>query len=761
MRNVCSVFLCLTALATHSAWAGPQREFTALLQAIEQDLDRDKALLSSGGGLKTIWLDDDAFLYFPDTGRLTVDRVDISAKSQRRLISHEDLQLALQNSDQSLKNCELAGFDSVREELTLVCSDDMYGVNGAKLTAVKYSDAGKTHRLLHEQLISDQFPTTFGPLMESASPDGRRFATVRDHNLYLRSAKDGELRALTSDGNLRETWRNTQESAQAFTAAWSADSRTLATLQLDTRKVWHEPLPQLLENPPRTEPVAYPRAGEPIHDFRLVFIDVKTGNKTWVKTGDTRDHYVDVIGWQGDDRGLLYQVLDREQKKLRVYRADRSDGSTRLLMEDVTETYHDSWMTLFIDFVHPLTESNGFLYLSEESGWRHIEHYDGEGRRLARVTKGKWAVERIVHVDEVQQQVYFLAAMSPQQPYDLQLYRTPLSGESDPQRISGGKGSVEVRVGPMGRYFVIRYSSPTLRPTTELRRADGALVSTLGRFDDSALQAAGFGGMETLLVPDLTGRWTQPVTVFRPFGFDPAQSYPVIEHIYGGMQAIHTRHQFYGFGRGRVDDVTRMLLRSGYVVVRVDAPGTPGRGREFQDHTYGSWPQAMIDNHVSAIRAAAKSRPWMDLGRVGVYGHSWGSYMAQRAMIDAPEFYRAAAAHNGGSDFYDQPTYIEPFMGLPENNPEGYAAASNLTRVENIQGAVLSFTAPFDVNSGFSPAFKLVDAMVNAQKDIELVVTPGSNHRMSCCNHPETLFKLAKIRRFFDREVKQVQPSVD
>ena len=148
-------------------------------------------------------------------------------------------------------------------------------------------------------------------------------------------------------------------------------------------------------------------------------------------------------------------------------------------------------------------------------------------------------------------------------------------------------------------------------------------------------------------------------------------------------------------------------------------------------------------------------RGWI-LSAWAFIGHSWGAYMAQRAMIEAPEFYRAAAVHNGGSDFYDQPTYIEPFMGLPQNNPDAYAAASNLDRVKDIRGAIMAFTAPHDVNSGFSPAFKLVDAMIAARKDVELVITPRSNHRMACCENPETLHKLGKIRQFFDAEIRSM-----
>lgn len=166
----------------------------------------------------------------------------------------------------------------------------------------------------------------------------------------------------------------------------------------------------------------------------------------------------------------------------------------------------------------------------------------------------------------------------------------------------------------------------------------------------------------------------------------------------------------------------------------------------------------MIANHVKAIRGAAETRPWMDQSRIGIYGHSWGGYMSQRGMIDAPDFYKAAASHAGPSDFddhpyYIEPFYIEPFMGLPKNNRKGYDAASNLNRVDQIRGPILSMPEPFDVNAGFSPGMKLVKAMMDARKEVELFSTPGSNHRLACCDQNDYFYKVAVITRFLRRQL--------
>ena len=286
----------------------------------------------------------------------------------------------------------------------------------------------------------------------------------------------------------------------------------------------------------------------------------------------------------------------------------------------------------------------------------------------------------------------------------------------------------------------------------ELRRTDGRLIRKLTSVSGQQVSVAQYGGAESFTARSTDDRWTMHGVVVKPHGFDPRDKYPVVEFIYGGMQARQCPHDFFGPLRSTV---VRTLLRNGFVVVILDAPGTPGRGREFQDATYGIWPQTVIANHVAAIRTAAMTRPWMDLARVGIFGHSWGGYMAQRAMIDAPGFYLAAVSHAAPSDFEDHPYYIEPFMGLPKNNPAGYQAGSNLTRVDKIQGPVLSMPEPFDVNAGFSPGMKFVKAMMDARKDVELFSTPGSNHALACCDQNDYHYKVAVITRFLRRHLTQ------
>jgi dipeptidyl aminopeptidase/acylaminoacyl peptidase len=292
----------------------------------------------------------------------------------------------------------------------------------------------------------------------------------------------------------------------------------------------------------------------------------------------------------------------------------------------------------------------------------------------------------------------------------------------------------------------------------ELRAANGRLVRVLSQARIDGLTALGYSGTSRLVTRSLDGRFDMHGIVAKPLHFEPQKKYPVVEIIYGGMQSVDTPYAFYAKDMGSAA-ILHSLNDAGFVVVSMDAPGTPGRGRVFQDATYGVWPQTVIANHAHWIREAAATRPWMDLHRVGVYGHSWGAYMAERAMIEAPDLYRVAAAHAGPADFIDHPTYIEPFLGLPTHNPRAYEIGSNLTRVSAITGPVLIMAGPLDVNAGFTPSMKFVDAMMRANKDVDLVIFPESNHRLNCCGNDREMYAVAVIQRYFRKQLYNEQET--
>lgn len=711
-----------------------------------------------GGQVTPLWLDGGARFLFSESG----DRdlrilLATSATGQARVLTEDRMLRASLAKATGLESSNLrakcVGLSRDSRTLFLEVDSRIFAVDVRTLEVRAAPEWDLEIATARPRVISNQFPTTFGNLVEAASPDGRRFITVKDHNLYVRSAGNDSLHALTSDGSERMTWLNTQESAQSFNVHWSPDARHIAAVQLDTRDVWYEPLPHWLGARSEAGYAAYPRAGEPMHRFKLSVLDVDNGSRVEIETGDTRDKYVDLLGWRSDGRAVYYQTIDREQKELRILSADSATGKPVEVLREGRSTYLDTRMTLGIDFFFALKRSNGFVYLSERDGWRHLYLYDQNGKLIRRLTEGTWPVSEVMAIDEPRGWIYFRASQDSATPYDLQLFRVPLRG-GRVEKLTAGAGHNDVSMAPDIQFFVTRSSAPDAAPVAELRATNGHLIATLSRADVAKLTADGYAGTERLVAPSVDGRWQVHGIIVKPYHFDEAARFPVVEIIYGGMQMTNTPRGFYFHDSGS-SLILRSLVNAGFAVVVSDAPGTPGRSREFQDVTYGTWPQGVIDNHVHWIKAAARTRPWMDLSRVGVYGHSWGGYMAERAMIDAPDFYKAAVEHAGPADFVDHPTYIEPFMGLPQNNRAGYAAGSNLARIDAIRGPVLVMAMPLDVNAGFTPGMKFYDAMIRARKDVDLVVFPDGNHRMNCCGVDRELYATALVQRYFRSHLQQ------
>lgn len=733
--------LALALIGASDVREPPMRE---TLAAIDATLAREDAAITNGNA-ETRWIDARHLVFRSDTRDLTFTLLDAGTGKTTPITADAWLKPALAAAG-AIGAITIDGMSDDRKTLFLAAGSVIYAVtlatHGVTADSARMADA-KANR---PRMISDQFPTTFGPLMEGPSPDGLQFISRENDNVVIRNAKSGTVRALTTDGAPRYSWLDTEESSEGLNAAWSPDGRLIAAVRLDSRSVHYEPLMRWLTRAPTVQEVAYPRAGDAMHKFELAVVDVASGKRVMIDTGDTSDHYLNLIGWCADGRSLLYQLIDREHKQLQIFRADAASGSVRRILTETRDTYIDTPMTLSPVLVRPLA-SGGFVYLSERDGWRHLYRYDDNGRLVQRLTTGRWPVEDIARIDD--RWVYFTAARA--KPYQAALYRVAING-GPIKRLTPEGNARDISFSPDGQRFVVTRSTPTMPPITEVLGSDGRRVALLGQ----ARLTNALPQLEPIVTPATDPRFMMHGLILRPAGFDPAKRYPVVEIIYGGMQLDFLPRDAYATGwwrHGYNALMGRLLAANGFVVVYLNAPGTPGRGRAFQDATYGRWPQGVIADHAKLIRNAAATRPWMDLTRVGIFGNSWGGYLAQRALIDAPNLYKAAVSMAPPSDFSDHPTYIEPFMGLPAHNPVGYAAGSNLTQLDRISGAILVIPEPLDVNAGFSPAMKFVDGMIAAGGDIELFTMPEVNHRVTCCGWPRERYAYAIATRYLERKL--------
>jgi len=697
------------------------------------------------------------FLYQPDgPGGLSVDLVDPVRRSISRLVGEEDLKAALTGLKIDLTQLSVDGAGDREAVIYFSSGETMIAFDLTAKRARIDPERAAWARLHRPRIISDQFPTTFGDLIEAASPDGRRFITQREANLWVRDL-DGCEQQLTADGGPDLIWGGTQESAQTFNVLWAPDGEKIAAVLLDNRDTPHEPLMRYMSRGATVTTWPYSRVGDPISRFTLYVIDTASAERVRLDAGDTDDHYVDLLGWSADGAAVYYQVVDRAHKTVEFRRADATSGASRTLRVERSSSYIDTPFTLGPPLLRPLEHAEGFLMFCErEAGFRQLYLHDGDGRRIRLLGPDVGLVYKIVSLDDAHGRVFVMAAARDERPYDRALYCLPLDGGAA-RRLTPGPGFREVWPAPDGSAFVVRTADPNTPPSVTVIDPFGNMVVEVSTADVSRLRAMGFDPPETFATRSGDGRSEVRGLILKPFGFDPSRRYPIVEMIYGGMQVSHTPKSYYGFerlGMGYNSVPARVLLHYGFVVVYADAPGTPDRGRAYQDATYGVWPQTVVSNHAHWLQEAARARPWMDIGRVGVFGNSWGGLMSARALVEAPDLYKVAVVMTAAGDLDDHSNYIEPFMGMASANRRGYAAGSILDRLKEICGRALVIGFPEDVNAGFSPTMKLVAGLIEAQRDFDMLVIPGMNHHIDGRGAALATYGYAVITRYFRQWLK-------
>ncbi len=567
------------------------------------------------------------------------------------------------------------------------------------------------------RMVRPGFPTTNPDLYELPSPDGRWFAGLKENDIWFRATADGREEPLTSDGTEQRAWDVTG-------AKWSRDGLRLAALRADYRGVNRVPLVHWLKPVEEVEWRWFTKAGGPMPRAELQVIDVISKVVVAVDLGSDPEPYLSIVDFTPDGATLLVLANSREQKRLRLLAVDPSTGKARVVLTETQPTFikgiaqNPGWASL----ITVLPDGKRFLWTSERDGWDHLYLYDLDGTLIRRLTSGSWPVLQVIAVDPKGGWASFTGHAEAGRPYDTHVYRVNLDG-SGFRRLTEGEGQHAAAFAPNREFFLDTHSSPSRPPTVELRSADGKLIETLTRATIDDRQATGWTAPEPVVVKAADGATDLWGLLFKPLNFDPNRKYPVVEYIYGGPQTVNVPYRFAQGG------FPQAIAALGFVVWVVDGRGTPERGKAFQDVVYGKFGQQEIPDHAAAIRQVMATRPYMDSTRVGIFGGSWGGYMTIRALVTAPDLYRVGAAMYPVVEMFDHmAAAIEPYMGTPLSNPEGYRAGSSTDRVEKITGRLLLIHGTSDVNATFSATMKMVEALTRAGKLYDLVVLPEQNH---------------------------------
>jgi dipeptidyl aminopeptidase/acylaminoacyl peptidase len=574
------------------------------------------------------------------------------------------------------------------------------------------------------------------------APDGKWTALIKNANVFLRVRDGGAEVALSSDGKADDGY-----TGEFY---WSPDSRRLVALRrhdFKAREIY------LIESSPRDQlqpklhTMSYRKPGDPVPITKPHLFNIEKFKE--VPVADTlfpNPWEIGEVRWERDGKRFTFLYNQRGHQVLRLVGVDADSGQATALVDEQSKT--------FIDYAHKrytnyLDDTHELIWMSERDGWNHLYLYDLKtGQVKNPITRGEWVVRGVDRVDAARRQVWFRAGgIHPEQdPYYIHYARVNFDG-TGLVLFTEGDGTHSIEYSPDGRFLLDTYSRVDLPPIVELRRIeDGGLICLLERADASALRAAGRQTPEPFVAKGRDGKTDIYGVIFRPTNFDPARKYPVIENIYAGPQGSFAPKAFLPFYRHQA------LAELGFVVVQLDGMGTSNRSKAFHDVCCKNLVDAGFPDRILWMQAAARKYPCLDLTRVGVYGGSAGGQNALGAVLTHGEFYKAAAADCGCHDNrMDKVWWNELWMGWPVG--PHYAEQSNVTLAHKLQGKLLLMVGELDRNVDPASTMQVVNALIKANKDFDLLVVPGGGHGAG--SGP---YGTRRQRDFFVRHLLGVEP---
>jgi dipeptidyl-peptidase 4 len=582
------------------------------------------------------------------------------------------------------------------------------------------------------------------PLSYARSPDGMQEAFIRDWNLWVRDVATGKEAALTTDGvkdfgyaTDNAGWQRSDHPI----VRWSLDSKQIATFQQDQREVGDMYLVDTKVGHPTLQAWKYPLPGDKVVAMiQRVIIDVAARKviRLQMPPDQHRSSLCDDVAcrggewtdvqWSTDGATLAFVSTSRDHKREQLRVADAASGVVRDVLEETTPTFYESgngrvnW--------HYLPASNEVIWFSERDNWGQLYLYDLQTGKLKHaITSGEGNVTQLLRVDERARVAYFLAVGKEKgrDPYFRHFYRVDLDGRHL-QLLTPADADHDVSLSTSGRLFVDSYSRPDVPPIAELRDAGGKLIATLETADISRLVATGWKPPTPIVVKARDGITDLYGLMYKPTTLDPAKKYPIVNHIYPGPQTGSVGGRSFSPARGDA----QALAELGFVIVEIDGMGTPWRSKKFHEVYFGDMADNTLPDQIAGMKELAARYPWVDLDRAGIYGHSGGGFATGAAMFHYPDFFKVGISESGNHDnrVYED-DWAEKWTGLLETKPDGtsnYDSQANQNFAKNLKGKLLLAHGTMDNNVPPNNTLLVVEALVKANKDFELLMLPNQAH---------------------------------
>lgn len=666
------------------------------------------------------WLPDGGFWYRLDNNG--------SAKYWRyhpqqgvsELFDFNALKIALGEASDTLKINDIQIIDFEASELTLRLSDEQWLC------------------ILDTQYRCEQTQSESSENAPLTSPDQQWQMLVKDHNLVLRNLVTGEDSPLTTDGTEDNAYATESANPKVYfnetpgtvephkVGYWSADSRYFVTFQMDLRNVGKLHLTQSVtgeDQRPRLYSYHYPMAGdEHLIEAQVVMVDVAAKKVERVPGEPLLQTYYGTPLWGEFSSNNKYYFLQRE-RGYHVYHLieyDPATGQLRTILTEENDKFIDPWIQDF----RILAEQDLLLWTSERGGIQQLFRYQlSSGKLLNAITPDTMFMRAIRAIDTDNEVLYFEGSgAQPGDSYYRYLYRVQMDG-TGLTLLTPEIQMHDTRVAPDFRTF-LDSTSTVQQPTKHLVRStvDGTVLTTIHETDNRALLAAGYREPEPFTVLAEDGKTHLHGILYFPSDFDANKSYPVLDDIYTGPHGYFTPKTY----DGPLYAHANALAELGFIVLKMDGRGTAKRNRKFHEYSYDNLAGG-ADDHVWALKQLAKERPYMDIQRVGIFGFSAGGYDTVQAMYKYPEVFKAGVSASGNHDFRaDKAGWNETWMGYPVE--AHWDQQSNLTDVGRLQGKLLLAHGELDENVHPAATLQLVDKLIKANKDFDLLLYPNMGH---------------------------------
>ncbi|MHC4976322.1 MAG: S9 family peptidase [Planctomycetota bacterium] len=566
-----------------------------------------------------------------------------------------------------------------------------------------------------------EYPSDKGfPIDPQFAPDGASIGVVRNGELYtidLESGREDQLTLSASETvtNALAEFVAQEEMGRMHGYWWSPDSRKIVYQQTDVEgmEIMHLNDPRTLYNTPNTWP--YPRPGKKNADVTLAVHDRGEHETVWVQWDHDEYPYLATVKWPENAPPTIV-VQNRFQTESRILEIDPETGYTTELWSETDP----AWIDLDQQMPRWLSDGSGFLWTTQRNGGWQIELHNRQGELIRTLTEPSLHYQRLVHLDEENATVLFTAKGDT--PNQTHLYSAPLDvAAGQPRQLTFEPGSHSATVAENGTLMVRTGSTASNVSYRNVVNANGDM---LGEIASVAEEPPITPQPEWTTVSD--GEREFHCVIVRPTDFDPDKSYPVINYVYGGptSQTVTASARSYLF--------PQWIANQGYIVVRIDARGTPGRGSQWLKIVKGNLIDIALRDQATATTLLCEKYPEMDADRVGMFGWSFGGYFSAMAAMRSPDVFAAGVAGAPVTDWQDYDThYTERYLWTPEHNPDGYEASNVLTYADQLEVPLLIIHGTVDDNVYFAHALKMSDALFRAGKEHDFLPLSGFTHMVA------------------------------